>query len=119
MSLPTKIYKQFDIVVVPFPFTDRSATKRRPALVLSDSILFNNDAGHTVMAMITTATHSPWPLDISIQELEPSGLKQPSVIRMKLFTLDNSLIIKHIGQLTEPDQKSIEEALKKLFNMVE
>lgn len=36
----TIIYHQFDVVVVPFSFTDREATKRRPALVLSDSANF-------------------------------------------------------------------------------
>jgi mRNA interferase MazF len=119
MSLPTKIYEQFDVVIVPFPFTDSSATKRRPALVLSDLIEFNTNARHTVMAMITTASHAPWPLDISIQDLGSAGLKQPSTIRMKLFTLDNSLIIRQIGQLSLSDQQAIEETLRKLFSMFE
>ncbi len=34
-------YKQFDVVVVPFPFTDKAATKKRPALILSDAASFN------------------------------------------------------------------------------
>jgi mRNA interferase MazF len=41
MSSPIKIYSQFDVVVVPFPFTDSSTTKRRPALILSDAGTFN------------------------------------------------------------------------------
>jgi hypothetical protein len=40
MSSPIKIYSQFDVVVVPFPFTDSSAVKRRPALILSDAGTF-------------------------------------------------------------------------------
>jgi mRNA interferase MazF len=38
MSQPIKIYNRFDVVIVPFPFTDSSITKRRPALIISESI---------------------------------------------------------------------------------
>ena len=48
-------FERFDIVRVPFPFTDRHADKNRPALVLSDSAAFNRPAGHGVMAMVTSA----------------------------------------------------------------
>ncbi|WP_249263502.1 type II toxin-antitoxin system PemK/MazF family toxin [Microcystis aeruginosa] len=53
MNVPTVIYEQFDVVVVPFPFTDINATKRRPALILSDALAFNTSVGRSVMAMIT------------------------------------------------------------------
>ena len=46
------IYKQFDVVIVPFPFTDRATTKKRPVLILNDTQVMNNDK--SVMAMITT-----------------------------------------------------------------
>jgi mRNA interferase MazF len=46
-------FERFSVVRMPFPFTDRGATKSRPALVLSDAATFNTPAGHTVMAMIT------------------------------------------------------------------
>jgi mRNA interferase MazF len=86
MSLPIKIYKRFEVVLVPFPFTDSGAVKRRPALVLSDETVFNSLVGRSVLAMITTVSHSPWALDVLIADLAATGLKQPSTIRMKLFT---------------------------------
>ena len=51
MSQPTKIYNQFDVVVVPFPFTDSSTTKRRPALIISEQIAFNTPMQKSVMAI--------------------------------------------------------------------
>ncbi|MEM9567596.1 MAG: type II toxin-antitoxin system PemK/MazF family toxin [Cyanobacteria bacterium P01_E01_bin.34] len=111
--MPT--FKQFDVVVVPFPFTDRTASKRRPALVLSDESAFNSAIGHSLLAMITTATHSSWPLDNSLQDLSSAGLKVPSIVRMKLFTLDHALILKTIGQLSKTDRTSVKSALKQLL----
>ena len=110
--MPT--YKPFDVVVVPFPFTDRTATKNRPALVLS-SERFNSGIGHSVMAMITTASHSAWPFDVGITNLEVAGLKSPSIIRMKLFTIDHVLIQKRIGHLSVQDQKSVGSMLPSLL----
>lgn len=56
----------FDVVVVLFPFTDRAASKRRPALVLSDASAFNAATGQVVLAMITSAKHVGWPLDVLV-----------------------------------------------------
>lgn len=108
-------YNRYDIVKVPFPFTDRQSTKTRPALVLSDGKMFNSPIGHSVMAMITTAKHSDWPLDTSIEDLTAAGLPAPSIIRLKLFTLDNRLILAKLGQLASSDQIAVEQRLKSLF----
>ena len=62
-------FDRFDVVRVPFPFTDRQAHKNRPALVLSHAAAFNAPAGHSVMAMVTSAKHSVWPLDVPIADL--------------------------------------------------
>jgi len=56
------INDQWDVARVPFPFTDRAAVKKRPALVLSTR-RFNAAAGHTIMAMITKRDQSVWPQD--------------------------------------------------------
>lgn len=107
-------YNQFDVVVVPFPFTDASATKRRPALVLSDIVL-NMPLHRSVMAMITTASHSPWILDVAIADLASAGLKAASVVRMKLFTLDDSIVVKQIGVLAQTDKLAVQKTLQQLF----
>lgn len=115
MKQPTVTYETFDVVVVPFPFTDRLTEKRRPALVLSAGGRFNAVAGHAVMAMITSARHSSWPLDVGISDLHSAGLPAASLVRMKLFTLDRRLVIRKAGALHPVDASRVREALGELF----
>jgi len=106
-------YKTYDIVVVPFPFTDVLNSKNRPAIILSSQ--FFNNAGYCILAMITSAHHNAWPLDIKIQDLKACGLEKASLIRFKLFTLDNRLIKAKIGILSKKDQKIFNESISKVF----
>lgn len=109
-------YNQFDIVVVPFPFVDSQDSKRRPAIVFSSNNHFNKEAGHSIMAMITSARNHPWPYDVEIADLVKAGLPKKSVIRMKLFTIDHRLIIESLGTLSLKDQKELCKAVKSVFN---
>ena len=109
------VYKPFDIVVVPFPFTDRIAERRRPALVLSDSEKFSKPSGHYVLAMITSKKNLSWPLDTVITHRKRAGLDAPSKVRMKLFTLDHRLIIKKIGALSDKDRNDVVKRLRDLM----
>lgn len=106
----------FDVVVVPFPFTDRTSTKRRPALVLS-SQAFNQASRHAVLAMITSAEQSKWPGDCALTDLAAAGLTAACVARMKLFTLDERLIIRACGHLATVDQKRLRSAWKGLLGL--
>jgi mRNA-degrading endonuclease toxin of MazEF toxin-antitoxin module len=113
---PIVIFNHFEVVVVPFPFTDKAKTKRRPALILSSAKTFNQPAGHSVMAMITSARNAPWPLDVTITDLAKSGLPAPSVVRMKLFTLDHRLVLSTIGVLSPEDQQAVRKTLSRLLH---
>jgi mRNA interferase MazF len=104
----------FDVVVVPFPFTDRNTTKRRPALVLSSSS-FNEKTAHSVMAMITSAEQANWPGDHPINDLITAGLPAECKVRLKLFTLDHRLVIRKAGELGQADQKKLQLAWKGLL----
>jgi len=108
-------FKAFDVVVVPFPFTDKTTTKRRPALVLSQANSFNKRIAHSVLAMITSASNSDWPLDIEIEDIDAAGLPYASIVRMKLFTLDDQLVIRKAGSLNTKDQIAVTEALCNLL----
>ena len=106
----------FDVVVVPFPFSDRQASKRRPALVLS-SQAFNDEARHAVLAMITSAEQSAWPGDCDLRDLAAAGLATPCVARLKLFTLDERLVLRVCGHLAAADQKRLRSAWKGLLGV--
>jgi mRNA interferase MazF len=108
-------YDAFDVVTVPFPFTDRTASKRRPALVLSRRTAFGDGAGHSVMAMITSAGGDAWPLDVPLRDRMAAGLAVDCVVRMKLFTLDHALVLRRIGHLGRPDQARVREVLRQLL----
>jgi mRNA interferase MazF len=103
----------WDVVVVPFPFTDSPASKRRPALVLS-SRAFNHGSGHSLMAQITKAKQSTWPGDFKIGNVE-AGLPEECIVRMKLFTIDNRLIQRRTGHLNAADQEQMRSGLRQVM----
>jgi mRNA interferase MazF len=104
----------FDVVVVPFPFSDSAQVKQRKAFVLTTSD-FQRGSKTLVMAMITSAQASAWPGDVSIADLEPAGLRKPCVARLKLFTLDEGLICERVGALSERDQAAIRASWRLLL----
>jgi len=108
-------YERHTVIKVPFPFTDKLASKNRPALIISAAEQFNNQIEHSVMAMITSAKQSDWPLDTIITDLSSAGLPAPSLIRLKLFTLDNRLIRGTLGELSADDKTCFDMHLAVLF----
>lgn len=107
-------FKPFEVLVVPFPFTDSSATKRRPALVLSAEP-FQDRIGHLVLAMITSRENRGWPLDVEITDLKAAGLPHPSVVRMKIFTLDERFVVRKAGRLGPADRAAVQRNLALLL----
>jgi mRNA interferase MazF len=108
-------FERYTVVRVPFPSTDREAMKNRPALILSDAVLFNDAAGHSVMTMITSARQSAWPLDCAINDMAAAGLPSPSALRFKLLTLDHRLVRGGLGRLSQEDEWNARSALARLF----
>ena len=99
----------FDVVVVPFPFTDREADRRRPALVVS-SPDFNAIHEQSILAMITSAG-GDWPSDVAIRDWREAGLSVPCKVRLKLFTLDDARILRRAGALSERDAEAVRDGL--------
>ena len=85
--------------------------KRRPALVLS-SPAFNDTHDQLVLGMITTASQSAWDSDVPLQQWSKAGLSTACLFRLKLFTLDQSLILKTVGKLAAVDRKKIQASLQ-------
>lgn len=101
-----------DLVLVPFPFTDLSATKKRPALVLATT---DDDV---TLSFITTRIHWQETCDIILEPSSQNGLKKKSLLRLaKLTTLEKSLVLGKLGQLSTGKTKEVDKKLRILFDL--
>ncbi len=104
-------YDAFDIVVVPFPYADRLAEKRRPALVISNRKLAVH--GLVWVAMITSAENEAWPGDVAITDIKRSGLPAPSVVRpAKIACIEPARIERRTGRLDKTAARAVAQRLK-------
>jgi mRNA interferase MazF len=104
-------FDAFDIVVVPFPYADRLAEKRRPALVVSNRKLA--PFGLIWVAMITSSENTPWSCDVTIADLARAGLPAPSVVRAaKIACIEPARIERRAGRLDKTTAKAVAQKLK-------
>lgn len=99
--------KKGDLVIVPFPFTDLTIKKRRPACVL---LTHGQDV---VLAFITTKLFYEPNISVKLNPSKQNGLKRDSIIRIdKIATLDAALVV---GLLEEITNENIIELNKKMI----
>jgi mRNA interferase MazF len=99
-----------DIVLIPFPFTDLTGNKKRPAIVLIDS------EDDITICFITTQLNWQSEFDVTVHPSKSNGLKKTSVIRLnKIATVDKALLIGLLGRL---DKGIISELNQKLINIL-
>lgn len=99
-----------DVVVIPFPFSDLTQSKRRPALVITEL-----EGDDLILCQITSqAVKDKYAILISDNDFETGGLKQPSNVRPnRIFTADSHIVLYRIGnlkidKLTEVIEKIVE-----------
>jgi mRNA interferase MazF len=111
--------KQGDVVLVPFPFTDLTMVKRRPALVLSAN-WFNTSREDCIVAAITSQIPSELQPDeyrLSASDLGAGGLPKPSLVRLgKLVTISKSLLRERLGTLSEATVVAVLERMELVFH---
>ncbi len=102
------------IVLVPFPFTNLSQKKLRPAIVIS-----KESFGHDVIVAFISSRigRSKGPTDFVLssvdREFTQTGLKVSSIFRMnKLVTLDQDLIVGELGGVGRNTQKALDQCLR-------
>lgn len=109
-------YKRGDIVLVPFPFSDQTAVKKRPAVIISSS-QYNTTSQDIIIMAVTSRIDR---LDIGecmIQNWKEAGLLKPSTIKSALSTIEKKLVIKKLGTLSAGDLALLGAALKDLLEL--
>ena len=101
-----------DVVVLPFPFSDLSSSKKRPAVIISAP-----QGDDYIMLQITSKNFKdPYAIPLLQSDFLSGSLQQDSNIRPnKIFTLEQSLILYKVGHLTESKRK---ECIDKVYSIL-
>lgn len=111
----TTTYQKGDIVLIPFPFTDLSTNKTRPAVVVSVAG-FEEQTGDFTVAMITSVPHTTI-YDYELQDWKEANLLSPSWVRSKLVTLNPKLVRYKPGRLSKLDSEKVNEKIRLAFGL--
>lgn len=109
-------FKQGEIAIVPFPFTDLSAVKQRPVLILSNQA-YNQSSEDLITCGITSnLKDAPHSVMIDATGIETGNIPKISRIKAdKLFTINKSLIRKKIAKVNNRIMKEVREELLRLI----
>ena len=101
-----------DVIVLPFPFSDLSKSKKRPALVVADI-----QGDDIILCQITSeARVDNYSIVLANDDFKSGSLNLTSMIRPnRLFTADRSIILYKIGLLKESKIKEVEKEIVKIF----
>jgi mRNA interferase MazF len=95
-------FDRFDVVSVPFPYTDRPVRQRRPA--------YEQRTG-----MITAAENRPWPGDVALADDRRAGLSSPSVIRPAKIATIEAAQASRIGSIGAGERRHLRAAISEIL----
>ena len=108
-------YEFGDIVLAPFPFTDQTSSKKRPAVVVSSAAYHRARPDLIIMAITSQIRPSATFGEVIITEWQAAGLLKPSAIKPILTSIEKSLILRTLGRLEGADRKELRETLQKIL----
>ena len=96
-------YEFGDVVLVPFPFTDQAASKRRPAVVISSSA-YHRERPDLIILAVTSQTRPEAAFgEAAVGKWREAGLLRPSVLKPVVATIERRLVLRRLGRLAEED----------------
>lgn len=104
-----------DIVLVPFPFTSQVASKKRPAVIVSNRAY--NSAKPDVVLMAVTSQLHPMPSlrEAWLDQWRQAGLLKPSAVKPVFVTLEQTLILQQLGTLTGSDKAALHKGIAEVL----
>ena len=108
-------YEFADVVLVPFPFTDQSTSKQRPAVVVS-SRAYNGARSDIVLMAITSRVRTPLGFgEVLLGSWQDAGLLKPSIVKPLFATFEQRLVIRSLGTLVSGDKNALSAKLQVLL----
>jgi mRNA interferase MazF len=108
-------YNFGDILLVSFPFTDQTSSKKRPAVMIS-SRAYNQQKLDLIIMAVTSQISSPLTFgELQIIDSLAAGLIKPSVIKPVITTIEKSLVIRKLGQLQNLDGQNLKGMIQAIL----
>lgn len=104
-----------NVVLVPFPFTDQTASKQRPAVIVSN--LAYNQAKPDIVVMAVTSQFRPSPAlgEVWIEQWQAAGLLKSSAIKPVFATIEQGLVIRPLGKLAAADHAALRNSIANIL----
>jgi mRNA interferase MazF len=104
-----------DVVLVPFPFTSQTASKKRPAVIVSNRA-YNTVRPDVVVLAVTSQLRPSSTLgEVQVGQWQAAGLLKPSVIKPVFATLERALVIRQLGTLSMGDRTALRKAFGEIL----
>lgn len=115
--MPNTIACNFgDVVLVPFPFTDQTTSKKRPAVVVSSDAYHQNRPDIIVMAVTSQISRAAGSSgDVAVSHWKEAGLLKPSVLKPVIATIEQGLVLRKLGSLHPLDLEALRIAVRAIF----
>jgi mRNA interferase MazF len=111
------LYERGLLVLVPFPFTDLSQSKQRPAVVVSPSNFSGDNIIVCAVSSKTSSVLKSWEVSLNSDETQNERLPKASVVKVdRLFTIHQSLVIKVLDKLTSKKSAEVMKLLEQLLS---
>ena len=108
-------YEFADIVLVPFPFTDQTTTKRRPAVVVPSDAYHRGRTDLIILAVTSQARPQAALGEAPITRWQEPGLLRASLLKPVIATLERSLVVRKLGELEEEDRDVLRTVLDEIL----
>lgn len=105
-------YKQQDIILVDFGFSEETGSQKRPALIISSNN-YHKNRQEVIIAAITSNIRRVLFGDAKIDGWEEAGLLYPSLVTGIIRTIKDSVILRKLGILSKSDLQKVQENLRK------
>jgi mRNA interferase MazF len=110
-------YNRGDIVLVHFPFSDQTTTKKRPAVVISSS-RYNTVSQDLIIMAVTSQIEKSFDIgEYLIKNWKDTGLLKPSAIKPAISTIAQNLVLKKLGNLSTDDLAGLKAVLENLLEL--
>lgn len=110
----TTTYSFGDVVLVPFPFTDQTTTKKRPAVVVSSAEYNRVRPDVILMAVTGQLSQHPRIGEVTVSDWKGAGLLKAS-LKPIITTIEKKLVILSLGQLSQRDLSNLQAVLKTII----